>query len=205
MNQSAEDAGADGIPNTVAGRDGILGTADDDVLEGDGVFTVEYYTEADAAAGLIPPGRNVGDVIPGSGEDIDGDGAYDGATRLASVNLTTPLTPANWGGNMPGSGIAAYSAIASLYANQLDGVFYTNHSFCWLVLGGAAAQVNGALVSRNENIIYGTPSLNFNHDARLLGGASGKAANLLPRDLLPPRLLRWSKLDTDPNRYLGAP
>ncbi|MEZ5975385.1 MAG: hypothetical protein R3E96_11255 [Planctomycetota bacterium] len=55
MNQSAEDAGEDGIPNTAAGRDGILGTADDDVLEGDGVFTVEFYSAADAAAGMIPP------------------------------------------------------------------------------------------------------------------------------------------------------
>lgn len=205
MNQSVEDAGADGIPNTRAGRDGVLGTADDDVLEGDGVFTVEHYTQADADAGLIPAGRNVGDAIPGTGEDIDGDGAFDASTTLASVNLTTPLTTAYWGGNMPASGLSSYSTIASLRASQLDAVFYTNHSFCWFVIGSTDARVNGAVVSRNENIVYGTPSLQFNHDARLLGGASGKASSLLPRELLPPVQLRWSKLDQDPNRYVVAP
>ena len=205
MNQSAEDSGADRIPNTRAGRDGILGTADDDVLEGDGVFTIEHYTEADAAAGLIPAGHSVGDPIPGTGEDIDGDGLQDGSTTLSSVNLTVPLNTANWGGNMPAAGISSYSTIASLYANHMDAVFYTNHSFCWLVLGGAPADVNGALVSRNENIIYGTPSLNFNHDPRLLGGSSGKAAPLLPRELLPVRTISWKKLDQDPNHAAVAP
>ena len=29
LNKSEEDAGEDGIPNTIAGKDGILGTADD--------------------------------------------------------------------------------------------------------------------------------------------------------------------------------
>ncbi|MEL6713178.1 MAG: hypothetical protein AAFP86_05355, partial [Planctomycetota bacterium] len=42
MNQSSEDSGEDQIPNTYAGRDGVTGTADDDVLEGDGVFTTDY-------------------------------------------------------------------------------------------------------------------------------------------------------------------
>ncbi|MBI5361889.1 MAG: hypothetical protein HZA53_01840 [Planctomycetes bacterium] len=205
LNQSAEDAGADGMPNTRNGRDGILGTADDDVLEGDGVFTIEHYTEADAAAGSIPAGKSVGDPIPGPGEDIDGDGVYDASTSLSNVNLTVPLNTANWAGNMPAAGISSYGSIASLYANRMDAVFYTNHSFCWLVLGSTPAKVNGALVSRNENIIYGTPSLEFNHDARLLGGASGKAAPWLPRELMPVRTLSWKKLDVDPNRYAGAP
>lgn len=205
MNQSAEDAGADGIPNTRRGRDGILGTADDDVLEGDGVFTIEHYTAADEALGLIPAGRNVGDVIPGSGEDIDGDGVYDATAGLPSVIPSVPLDAANWGGNMPLAGIGAYSSIASLYANKLDAVFYTNHSFCYLVLGGTKAEINGALVSRNENIIYGTPSIEISHDARLLGGSSGKAASLLPRTLDPVRVLRWARLDVDPNRYTVAP
>lgn len=41
MNTSKEDAGADQLPNTAAGRDGVLGTEDDDTLEGDGIFTVD--------------------------------------------------------------------------------------------------------------------------------------------------------------------
>jgi hypothetical protein len=205
LNQSKEDAGADGIPNTRAGRDGILGTADDDVLEGDGVFTIQHYTASDLALGLIPPGHNVGDPIPGTGEDIDGNGVYDGNTTLADVVLVTPLDTAHWGGNMPGSGISHYNNIATMHANNLDAVFYTNHSFCQTVLGGQSANINGALVSRNENIIYGTPTININYDCRLLGGTSGMAAHLLPVTAQPAQVVRWVELDHDPNRYVVHP
>ena len=205
MNKSEEDAGEDGIPNTYAGRDGVVGTEDDDLLEDDGVFTIDHYTDADALLGLIPPGSDVGDPIPGTGEDIDGDGVYDDGAVLADVMLGYALNTTNFGGNMPGAGIASYSSIASVYANRFDAVFYTNHSFCWLVLGGAAASINGVLISRNENIVYGTPSLDTNYDCRLLGGASSMAADLLPLTLRSAEILRWNSLDEDPNRYVVAP
>lgn len=204
MNQSAEDAGEDGIPNTAAGRDGILGTADDDVLEGDGVFTVETYTQAHADLGLIPPGYSVGDPIPGTGEDIDGDGVFDPTITLADIDLPVPLDPAYWGGNIPAGGVSDYSDISTLYASQLDAVFYTNHTFAWLVLGSSPARINGALVSRNEDIVYGTPSIEMNYDCRLLGGNSGMAGELLPKVVQSPRIVLWRRLDADPNRYLGA-
>ncbi|MEW6074437.1 MAG: hypothetical protein AB1726_17815 [Planctomycetota bacterium] len=204
LNKSEEDAGEDRIPNTAAGRDGVAGTADDDVLEDDGTFTVEYYTAEDQALGLIPPGYSVGDAIPGTGEDIDGDGQYDDTTTLADVDISTPLNTTYWGGNMPGGGIANYNDISTLYANRLDAVFYTNHSFCYVVLGSTSARINGALVSRNENIIYGTPTIEINYDCRLLGGNSGIAGSLLPQVVRPPVLLRWTVLDADPNRYLAA-
>lgn len=202
LNQSKEDAGADQIPNTKAGRDGVLGTADDDLLEGDGVFTVEHYTQADYEAGLIPDGKAVGDVVPGSGEDIDGDGAYDATVALSNLDFKDSLTASKWGGNIPASGVSSYSSIASLYAANLDAVIYTNHSFCWLVLGSTPAQLNGSLVCRNENIIYGTPSITINYDPRLLGGRTGLAASYLPSDLEQLEELRWMRLDRDPNRYL---
>ena len=204
LNQSEEDAGADGIPHTRAGRDGVLGTADDDVLEGDGVFTIEHYTAADQAAGLIPAGKNVGDPIPGSGEDIDGDGAYDDTTTLADVALPVAINSTNFGGNVPGgAGVPNYNTIATLNANNIDAVLYTNHSFCWVVTGGGNAEINGALVSRNENIVYGTPTMKCNHDVRLLGGSTGRGAAFLPAAMQPPQILSWSKLDRDPNRYLA--
>ncbi len=203
LNSSAEDAGADGIPNTRAGRDGILGTSDDDVLEGDGIFTIEHYTEEDAALGLIPAGKNVGDSIPGTGEDIDGDGVYDPQATMAQIPVQNPLTPANWG-NLTTTP-ASYTSISSLRANKLDAVFYTNHAFCWLVLGSEAARINGGLVSRNESIIYGTPYMDVNQDARMLGHSSSKFANLLPRTVQPMEVLRWVPLDSDPNRYSVAP
>ena len=203
LNSSKEDAGEDGIPNTKDGKDGIPNTADDDLLEGDGVFTTEYYTAEHDALGLIPSGKKVGDVIPGTGEDIDGDGMYDGTTSLADIDFSTALDTANWGGNMPAGGIAKYSDIASLYANNLDAVIYTNHSFCWVVFGSKKAELNGALVSRNENIVYGTPKIQVNYDSRLLGGSTGFGADLLPRELSGAQILRWTPLDTDPNRYVA--
>ncbi len=204
LNKSEEDAGEDGIPNTSEGRDGISGTADDDVLEDDGVFSVEYYTAEDEALGLIPPNKSIGDIIPGTGEDIDGDGAYDDTTDLSDIDFSVPLNTSNWGGNMPARGIRRYRDIATLYANNLDAVFYTNHSFCYLVLGRQSARINGALVSRNENIIYGTPTIEINHDSRLLGGSTGMAGELLPQVMQSPSILRWQKLDRDPNWYLGV-
>lgn len=205
LNASAEDAGEDGIPNTVNGRDGIAGTADDDVLEGDGTFTIEHYTSADAAYGRIPAGKSVGDAIPGTGEDIDGDGVYDGSTTLSDVVINTPLDQAHWGGNMPVAGITSYDKIASLYANNMDATFYTNHSFCYVVLGSSTARINGAVVSRNEDIIYGTPTIEINHDSRLLGSSASPAAKLLPITIKPPEILRWAQLDRDPNRYVVSP
>ncbi|HPF14852.1 MAG: hypothetical protein H6830_07285 [Planctomycetes bacterium] len=202
MNRSAEDAGEDGIPNTYAGRDGIVGTSDDDVLEGDGQFTVEYYSAADLALGVIPPGFSVGDVIPGSGEDIDGDGQYDGTTTLADLDFQDELKPTKFAGNMPAAGISNYKDIASMYANNLDATLYTNHSFCFVVLGSQPARINGAMVARNENIIYGTPTFETNYDARLLGGGAGQLGLMLPRTLAPVEVLQWRHLDEDPLRNM---
>ena len=205
MNRSDEDAGEDGIPNTAPGRDGSSGTADDDVLEDDGEFTVEYYSDADAELGLIPPGLAVGDAIPGSGEDIDGDGQYDGPTTMADLTLSTALDNASWGGNLPVGGYADYSDIATLDANKLEAVFYTNHSFCYVVLGSRTAEINGGLVCRNENIIYGTPTLEINYDSRLLGGSTSMIQNLLPKSMPTAQVLSWRRQTSDPNRYLELP
>jgi hypothetical protein len=205
MNASNEDQGSDGIPNTHAGKDGIVGTADDDVLENDGVFTIQHYSAQDQALGLIPPGAHVGDPIPGTGEDIDGNGVYDGSMTLANIINPPALNTTNWGGNMPVGGIANYHDVASMTANHMDAVFYTNHSFCYTVLGGQPATINGALVSRNEDIIYGTPNVQFNYDCRLLGGSSGMASKFLPTTMQPVQVVRWAPLDHDPNKSLVHP
>jgi len=205
LNKSDEDAGEDGIPNTAAGKDGIYGTADDDVLEGDGIFTVETYTALDAAMGLIPAGYAVGDAIPGTGEDIDGDGQYDGTTTMADIAFDHALNTSYWGGNMPAAGIASYDTIATLGADRLDATFYTNHTFAYVVFGGSKAQINGAVICRNEDIVYGTPSIEFNYDNRLLGRNSGLAGDLLPKIAGTPIILSWTSLSDDPNRYGVAP
>ena len=200
MNSSDEDAGTDLIPHTRAGADGVYGTADDDVLEGDSIFSVEQYTAADAELGLIPPGYSVGDTIPGSGEDIDGDGERDGTLTLTDFEFNDPLVTAFWDGNMPASGIGRYSDIASMYANNLDGTFYTNHAFSWVVFGSQPARLNGAMIARNENIVYGTSKLDFNYDARLLGGGMGLLGDFLPLVAQPMEVLQWLHHDEDPIR-----
>lgn len=203
LNSSHEDSGADLIPNTAAGRDGVLGTADDDLLEGDGVFTTETYSADDLAAGLIPDGFVVGDRIPGTGEDIDGDGEYDDTIDLSDFDFQDPLEAGYWEGNMPAAGIASYSDVASLYAHNLDASFYTNHAFSWVVFGSDDAVLNGAMIARNESIVYGTPSISMNHDARLLGGSDGIAGNLLPVSLQSMEVLQWRRRETDP--FQAAP
>ncbi len=75
-NQSREDLGVDNLPNT------------GDTNEGNGVWNVRTYS-ADGTnqcgSGLIPGGYAPGDVIPGSGEDIDGDGRYDATISRGSL------------------------------------------------------------------------------------------------------------------------
>jgi hypothetical protein len=115
------------------------------------------------------------------------------------------MTAAKWAGNMPPSGIASYSSIASLYANNLDATFYTNHSFCYFVLGNQAARINGSMVARNENIVYGTPTIEMNYDARLLGGSTGAAGTMLPSTVAPLEVIQWRRLDEDPLYNMEAP
>ncbi|MFT6832231.1 MAG: hypothetical protein ACJAZN_002402 [Planctomycetota bacterium] len=205
LNSSREDAGLDMIPNTRAGRDGVMGTADDDFLEGDGEFTVERYTPEDAAAGLIPDGFSAGDVIPGTGEDIDGDGQYDDTLSVSDFAFEEDLEAIKWEGNMPPAGINDYSDIASMYANHLDATFYTNHAFAWVVFGNQDAELNGSLVARNESIVYGTPKAIMNYDSRLLGGSSGLMGNMLPNTLAPMRVVQWRRLEKDPHRAVVMP
>ncbi len=195
LNASKEDAGLDGIPNTRKGRDGILGTADDDVLEGDGLFTVSKYSQAHADLGLIPAGKNVGDVIPGTGEDIDGDGVFDGTITTGALALKDALTSGKYAGNLPG-GTTTFGQISSINITSIQAVMYTNHAAAMTTLAsGFDCNIFGTLVSRNESIIYGTKSLNFYFDRRLCGGS--QFGTMLPRTLAPLRIMMWRTLNAD--------
>lgn len=167
-NRSDEDSGEDLIPNTKAGCDGVLGTADDDVLESDGQWTTEAYTAAHEQLGLIPAGKHVGDAIPETGEDIDGDGARDGTTLMSEFNIPASLNSTNWAGNVP-SGTSSYSSVSSTQITKVDGALYTNHTIGMLTLAyGKNLTFNGCVISRNEAIVYGTDKLVLNYDYRLL-------------------------------------
>jgi len=197
-NKSEEDAGADGIPNTKAGRDGILGTADDDVLENDNTFTVERYTQEMADKGLIPEGKGVGDAIPGTGEDIDGDGQYDPTTRMSEFDapdLKNKYWVAETGNDNDALGAhkRPFSDISTVYdLTQIDAAIYTNHTVAALTLAyGEEMVFNGCVVSRNEAIVYGTTGLKFNYDFRLLGGGEMFGFHL-PKTWKPVEVKTWT-------------
>ena len=191
LNKSSEDAGIDGIQNTREGPDGILGTADDDFLEDDGVWTVSHYTEEDAERNLIPEGKVPGDVIPGSGEDIDGDGNFDGTTRMSEFDLPQPLSRESWAGNLQ-EGQETYSDVSNSEIGRLDAAFYTNHTFAAVVSNPAGRiQINGAVVSRNESIIYAADGLELNHDERLTGRGNSQSGFDSPLGWDPVKFIHW--------------
>ncbi len=196
MNKSEEDAGEDGIPNTAAGLDGLVGTSDDDVLEGDGIFSIDTYDALQQSLGQIPPGKTIGDPIPGTGEDIDGDGTYDGHFHLSEFDLPASLTSGQWGGNLP-SGTTAFNQIATRNIANFDAAMYTNHALAGLILAwGNTVRFNGCVVSRNESIVYGADGLEVNHDARLLGGGDN-FGYYLPRTFKDIRFMKtWDSVAT---------
>ncbi len=185
-NESKEDSGADKIPTTY------------DTGENDNIWTVLRNDD--------------GSAIPGTGEDIDGDGQFDDRTKLSDFYLSTPLASGStaWGGNIP-TGVTSFSQVTywndtlntpsvgtgSQKFPQIDATLYTNH-----FLGGyinnlnsysyksdnltyfsndASIQINGAVVARNESIIYEARELIFQHDERL-SGSDGSQFNIqLPR------------------------
>jgi len=192
LNKSKEDAGSDGVQNTRSGADGILGTADDDTLEDDGAWTVSTYTAADAVAGLIPAGKNIGDVIPGSGEDIDGDGVFDNTTAMSEFNVPAALNNTNWAGNVLGGTTATFSSISTLNISQIDAAFYTNHTLAALMINsGGNIKMNGSIVSRNESIIYGANQIIMNHDERLSGRGGDFFGFYVPKAWDPLEIRQW--------------
>jgi hypothetical protein len=164
LNRSDEDCGLDRIHSTR------------DTGECDGQWQTETYSQAHAYLNLIPCGSNVGDVIPASGEDVDGDGVRDGVIAgnpgwLTEFTVPASLRSANWGGNLPVAGPAvtlAYGDISTNQIGRLDGCFFTNHAFGAYITDPARIQINGALISRNESIVF-SPRIEMNHDERLTG------------------------------------
>jgi len=168
-NRSDEDSGEDLIPNTRAGRDGVMGTADDDILENDGQRTTDTYPVLHQQDGIIPTGKSVGDPIPETGEDIDGDGVRDQTTQMSEFNVPASLNSTYWAGNIP-SGTSSYSSLSSTQITNVDGALYTNHTIGMLTLAyGQNLTFRGCVVSRNEAIVYGTDTCVFRYDYRLLG------------------------------------
>ncbi len=188
-NVSDEDVGADGIPNTKAGKDGILGTADDDVLEDNSKWDVNYYKAGDA----LPAGKKVGDVINGSIEDIDGDGVNTPAVTTSNIALSTPLLLTNWSGNFPTLGFTSFSSMVGSTGNnisKLNAAFYTNHTIAMYSNSSNEVDFNGCIVSHNEDLIYSGSRVVFNYDPRLLLENSPFGLTL-PMAWKAPQIMMW--------------
>jgi hypothetical protein len=54
-------------------------------------------------------------------------------------------------------------------ANEVNGVFYSNHYVAGSMSGSGGTKVNGSLVGRNE-ALYASSTFNVNHDVRMIGG-----------------------------------
>ena len=65
--------------------------------------------------------------------------------------------------NLPG-GVTSFGDIATNYVNFMEGIFYTNHAFSGRV--GYNVEVNGAIVSKDEAIIYRN-YITLNYDERV--------------------------------------
>jgi hypothetical protein len=184
-NDGCEDVGTDRVFGDMDNQSSPYGSSE---KERDGYWTVELYNESTgerqvtdlqiAGGGVsVPTGWR---VVPGSGEDVDGDGDYDDPYNYSDdINFEVSFNSTNFH-NMPG-GISQYSDLAGLTIGGVDGTVYTNHACAgWFADN---SEVNGALVARNESLIVNGSYLTMNHDERLTGsgGTVSSYGIYLPR------------------------
>jgi len=167
-NNGKEDVGVDGVFGRLDDR---LNPYQASYKENDGYFTVviadangyQRLEDLPIVGGVaqVPGGYH---IVPGTGEDLDGDGKYTGAYSYATdINFNTPFNSTNFY-NLP-STITNYSGFSSFSTSRMDGVFYTNHSICgWFT---DYCVFNGAVIARNEAIVLTGGHVTLNHDDRL--------------------------------------
>ena len=117
----------------------------------------------DAGRDGIPDTHDTGEndgIFQSQYEDLDGDGVKDNNYTLADVQTQTSI---NNFANCP-AGVSNFGDIATNNVSKLDGVFYTNHAFAGKV--GNGATINGAVISKDEAIIYSN-NLTINYDERI--------------------------------------
>ena len=111
----------------------------------------------------IPDTNDTGEhdgIFESQYEDLDGDGVKDNNYDWPNIQIQTSI--GNFA-NCP-SGVSNFWDIATNSVNHLDGIFYTNHAFAGRV--GSEATMNGAVISKDEAIIYSN-TLDINYDERI--------------------------------------
>jgi len=146
-------------------------------------------------------------VIPGSGEDLDGDGYYDNgidvydavafsendanSVRSNSKTWSQALTfdPNTWRGTMYTSGKNLGDVKGSNGVTRLDAITYTNHVWGGFIKGPS----NGTLIARIESTrVNGTTTCPVNHDDRVTaGGKSLSNSNILLPQIEYMEVISW--------------
>lgn len=126
-------------------------------------------------------------VFQSEHEDLDGDGVRDHDYGWTDVQTQVPITEfANCPNNVNDFGDIADNAL-----NRLDGVFYTNHAFAGRT--GNGVQINGAIVSKDEAIIYRN-TLTINYDERLHSRYATDGSSIIDLNLPSTKkvaIIRW--------------
>lgn len=165
-NDGQEDVGIDGVFGDLTSSSNPYQSS---AKEDDGYFTVViadengYQQQADLAIvggeAQVPTGYH---IVPGTGEDIDGDGLYGGSYSYSDdIGFDVSFSSFD---NLP-SGVTNYSDFASSSVADMDGIFYTNHALAGWFTGGC--EFNGSVVARNESMILTSGMVTLNHDERL--------------------------------------
>ncbi len=165
-NNGREDVGVDGVFGDLTSSSNPYQASE---READGYFTViiadgnghQHQADLPIVGGTaqVPSGYH---IVPGTGEDIDGDGQYGGTYNYSDdIGFDVALTNFH---NLPG-GISSYADLASFSVSRMDGIFYTNHALAGWFDGGC--EFNGSVVARNESMILTSGNVKMNHDERL--------------------------------------
>jgi hypothetical protein len=175
-NNGREDVGYDGVFGRMDDPHSPYGPSDG---ENDHTWTVlcrntttnevQWMDLAVIAGSANPPVGWV--VVPGSGEDVDGDGEYDDRYELPMMELASAVDTAF---------IANLPASATSFSDLCDGddkvgiieaLLYTNHASAGLYDRAPSVDstiFNGSVVARNEAwVIHGNGKITMTHDERL--------------------------------------
>jgi hypothetical protein len=165
-NNGKEDVGVDRVFGDLTSSSNPYSAS---LKEADNKFTVVIADESGhqqqvdltivGGVAQVPSGYH---IVPGSGEDIDGDGRY-GTTYSYNNDIKFDTDFTNF--YNVDAGASSYSDYSSSSVARMDGIFYTNHALAGWFTGGC--QFNGSIVARNESMILTSGSITMNHDERL--------------------------------------
>jgi hypothetical protein len=188
-NNGSEDVGTDGVFGNLQDRNNPYSAS---AREADGYFSVVIADEhgnqhladlpVSSGAAEVPNGYH---IVPGTGEDVDGDGQYDNPYNYSTdIDFNSAFNSTNYHNLSPS--ITQYSEFSDFSVPKLDPIFYTNHAFAgWF---NDNATFNGSVIARNESIIVNGSRVFMNHDSRL----SQNYRDLMNMNIYLPVIKRYS-------------